>query len=154
MVNDKWFICSKRTHVQPINHLSLTIDPCALRARKLLFYPKHHPLSGHRMRELQLLGVQAESFGRSAVERVAHDGAMQSLWMGGVYTELVGASRLRIKGNEGASVFSCQYFVIGQGRLAVQEVYYLTGAVVQVGTQREVDAPTVVGHQTVKQCDV
>jgi len=27
-------------HVQPINHLSLTIDHCALRAHKFLFYRK------------------------------------------------------------------------------------------------------------------
>ena len=35
MVNDKWLIRDKMVHVQPINHLSLTIDRCALRAHKV-----------------------------------------------------------------------------------------------------------------------
>ena len=107
------------------------------------------------MRELQPLRVQAEPLGRCPVEGVTHDGAVQSQRMGGVYAELVGASRLRIEGNEGAPVSSSfQDFIIGDGWFSMCQVCYLPGTVVRVGAQGEADASPVVGDQPVQQGDV
>ena len=53
------------------------------------------------MTELQCLGVKVEAVGGTAIERVAYDGAVQAVRMGGVDTELVGAACLGVEGDAG-----------------------------------------------------
>lgn len=60
-----------------------------------------HPLAGDRMTELQCLGMEVEAVGGTAIERVAHDGAVQTVGMGSVDTELVGAACLGVEGDAG-----------------------------------------------------
>lgn len=58
-----------------------------------------HPLAGDRMTELQCLGVKVEAVGGTAIERIAHDGAVQAVGMGSVDTELVGTACLGVEGD-------------------------------------------------------
>ena len=66
------------------------------------FFRYFHPLSGDGMHELQGFGMEIEAVGRLSVKGIAHDGAVHSVRMGGVDTELVGAAGLGIVGNAGA----------------------------------------------------
>ena len=51
-----------------------------------------HHFSGDGMAEFQGLGMEVETVGRLAVERIADDGGVQPFRVGGMYTELVSAS--------------------------------------------------------------
>lgn len=53
------------------------------------------------MLELQPFGMEIEAVGRLAVERIAYDGAVQSVRVGGMHTELVGAAGLGVKSEAG-----------------------------------------------------
>ena len=56
-----------------------------------------HLLSGHRMREFKVSGVQPEPSGMLSVEAVADDGGIQSAGMGTVDAQLMGTACQRIK---------------------------------------------------------
>ena len=60
-----------------------------------------YPLAGDGMTELQCLGVKVEAVGGTAIERVAHDGAVQTVGMGSVDTELVGTACFGVEGDTG-----------------------------------------------------
>ena len=56
------------------------------------------------MPKFQPFRMQIEPFGRLSVEGIAHDGAVQAIGMGGMDTELVGATRLGPEGDTGTVV--------------------------------------------------
>ena len=58
------------------------------------------------MPEFQIFRMEAEAFGWLSVEGIAHDGTVHSVGVGGVHTELVGASGLGVVGDAG-SFFGC-----------------------------------------------
>ena len=74
---------------------------------------------GYRMTELQYLGVKVEAVGGTAVERVAYDGAVQSVGMGGVDTKLVSAACLGVEGDAG-SVSRVILFIVIQRSIATK----------------------------------
>ena len=55
-----------------------------------------------RMLELQTFSMQIQTVRRLSVEGVSADGAVHAIRMGGVYTELVGATGLWIVGYTGS----------------------------------------------------
>ena len=65
-----------------------------------------------RMHELQSFGMQIKPLCRLSVERVTHNGAVQAVGMGAMYTELVGAAGLRVKGYEGSGRCRILHIVI------------------------------------------
>ena len=90
--------------------------------------------------ELQVFGMEVKSVGRLTVERIAHNGAVHAVGVGGMDTELVGATGFGVVGDEGAPfIRGIVYFITGDGGFAVLEIDELVGAIVEVGTEGEAD---------------
>ena len=51
------------------------------------------------MRQPQLFGMQVETVGLLAIELVAQDGTAETVGVGTVHTQLVGATRVGIEGD-------------------------------------------------------
>ena len=83
--------------------------------------------------------MEAKAFRWTAVERIAHDGRVQSVHMGGMYPQLVGASGMGEEVHQGLAVPPFTYAVMGQRRFPLQGVHLLAGTVQPVGGQREPD---------------
>ena len=60
-------------------------------------------LSTYRMAELQVFGMEVEAVGRLTVERIAHNGAVHTVGVGRMNTELVGAAGFGVVVDEGSS---------------------------------------------------
>lgn len=112
---------------------------------------------GCRMDEFQAFGVEVEPCSGFAIERVAEDGRVQSLGMGGVYAELVRPSRLGIESDAGdarSRVVVGQYFVARDGGFPVFVADYLARTVQWVGEERKRDESLVFRRATVEESDV
>lgn len=84
------------------------------------------------MHEADVLGMEEKAGGGCAVEVIAYDGAMQSIGMGGMYTQLVGATRKRVKGDARGGFGALKHFVACDGGLAMFVIDKLVGAVEQI----------------------
>ena len=97
-------------------------------------------LSTYRMAELQVFGMEVEAVGRLTVERIAHNGAVHAVGVGGMDTELVGAAGFGVVVDESAPFIRGSHNLItGDGGFAVLEIDELVGAVVEVRTEGEAD---------------
>ena len=93
---------------------------------------------GCRMDEFQAFGVEVEPCSGFAIERVAEDGRVQSLGMGGVHAELVRPSRQREESDaRTASRFVAQDPIARDGRFPMHRVYHLTRTVGRIRAERE-----------------
>ena len=72
-----------------------------------------------------------------SVEAVAYDGNTQSVMVGAVNAQLVGASGMRKEGYPRDVSFPFDNAVFGYGLLAVGEIHLLIRSVERVGTQRQ-----------------
>ena len=77
------------------------------------------------MCEFQRLGMEVETVGRCAVERIAEDRASETFGMGAVDAELMCASGVGAEGYERVG----DEFVVGDRLFAVCEIHSLTGAI-------------------------
>ena len=68
------------------------------------FLLEFHVLSGLWMTELQTFGMEVHAVGCLSVERVAQNGAIHAVRMGGVDTKLMGTATLGIVGHAGAKM--------------------------------------------------
>lgn len=92
-------------------------------------------MSRNRMTEFQFLGMQIEPVGCMSVERIPHDGSIQSQGMGSMYPELVRPPGQGVKSNPGMSCRILPHHLIaGHGRLAIFLTYQLTRTIIRVGT--------------------
>ena len=91
------------------------------------------------MYELQRGGVQIQTVRRLAVEVVAYHRMVQSLRMGGMYTELMGTSRMRIECNSCSSVFAFQYPIGSDRQFTIFPAYHLARTIHRVRTDGQVD---------------
>ena len=66
---------------------------------------KLNRLPGLWMLELQAFGMKVHAVCRLSVERITQDGAVHTIRMGGVHTELVGTATLWIVGYTGTEMF-------------------------------------------------
>ena len=98
--------------------------------------------------------MQHQAGGGLAVEAVAHDGAVQALWVGGMDAQLVGAARERLKADSGHAVVAFQHMVSGHCGPAVLAVHSLAGTVVDVGADGQIDDALILHDQAVEQGDV
>ena len=69
-----------------------------------------------------------------AIERIASDGQGETLLMGTVEAQLVGAPGVGMEGDEGAALAGAHDLIGGDGAFALVRVYYLSRAVNGVGT--------------------
>ena len=69
------------------------------------------------------------------IQPVAYDGAVEAFGRCGMDAELMGASCLRVEGDEGAAVVTFQHFIVGDGRLPVFVIDHLPGTVLMVGRE-------------------
>ena len=77
------------------------------------------------MHETDILGMEEKAGGRCAVEVIAYDGAMQSVGMGGMYAQLVGAAGKWIEGDAGCIFRRLQYLIASDGLLALFVINHL-----------------------------
>lgn len=83
--------------------------------------------------------MQIQTVGRLAVEVVANNRMVQSLRMGGMYTELMGTSRMWIECNPCASALAFQHPVGSDRPFAILPAYHLARTIHRVRTDRQVD---------------
>ena len=79
-----------------------------------------------------------------AIERIASDGQGETLLMGTVEAQLVGAPGVGMEGDEGAALAGAHDLIGGDGAFALVRVYYLSRAVNGVGTQGQLDGAFLV----------
>ena len=91
------------------------------------------------MYELQCGGMQIQTVGRLTVEVITYNRMVQSLRMGGMYTELMGTSRMRIECNSCFSVLAFQYPIGGDRPFAILPAHHLARTIHRVRTDGQVD---------------
>ena len=92
--------------------------------------------SSERMGKREAGGVQVHPFSRSvSIERVAKNGAIETIGVGAVYAKLVGSAS---EWKEPHSVFVCK-LISCYRLLALVIIHLLHGTVLKVGGERKVD---------------
>ena len=91
------------------------------------------------MAERQVFGMQVQAVGLLAVKGIAEDGTVETLAVGTVHAQLVGAARERGEGQARVGAFGGKHLIEGHGLLAARKVDHLTRAVERVGAQGEAD---------------
>ena len=80
------------------------------------------------MTELQLGGMKVESVGAMTIERVTHDGTPQTVSMGTMHAQLMGATRLRSKFHSvfaDKAIFSYPFFTLFIIHHLVRTIHYI-----------------------------
>ena len=98
-------------------------------------------LASHRVGEPYLGSMKTKTLTLETIELVAHDGAAQTIRMGTMDAQLVGATGLRIKGNNIRGKRRMNEFIVGDGTLAMLQIHHLARTVHGVGAQGQADAP-------------
>ena len=111
-------------------------------------------VASNRVSEGYGLGMEVQSVACSAVEHVANDGTVKSLWMRSVHSQLVGATSKWCELNQGAIATMFQYTVVRYGLFAVLVVDNLSWTVVGIWAQWQVDYTFLLGWAAVEQCKI
>ena len=90
--------------------------------------------------------MQVQAVGRPAIECITQDGTVQSLGMGTVHTQLVGATGMWSQDHDRMSIaIHSQEFITGLCLLAPLFIHHLTRAIHNVGPQWQPD-DTLTGY--------
>ena len=106
------------------------------------------------MHEADVLGMEEKAGGGCAIEVIANDGAMQSIGMGGMYAQLVGAARYRVKGYACGGSGALKHFIACDGGLTMFVIDKLVGAIEQIHAKWQIDSAAIVCYPTIKEGNV
>jgi hypothetical protein len=100
-----------------------------------------HYFTGQRMGEREVFGMKVKTVGMETVEVIANNRHSQSVLVGTVHTQLVGAAGMRREQNAVIRSFLADKFIIGHRWFSLFVIYYLSRTVEIVGGERERDNP-------------
>ena len=88
------------------------------------------------MGEREVFGMEVKAVGMETVEIIAHDRHSQTVLVGTVHTQLVGAAGLGCEQNTVIGSFLSDKFIIGHRRFSLFVIHHLSRAVEVVGGER------------------
>ena len=88
------------------------------------------------MGEREVFGMKVKAVGMETVEVIAHNGHSQTILVGTMYAQLVGAAGMGREQNAVIRSFLPDKFIIGHRRFPLFEIYYLSRTVQIIGSER------------------
>jgi hypothetical protein len=95
-----------------------------------------HYVTRQRMGERKIFGMEVKTVGMETVEVIAHNGHSQTVLVGTVHTQLVGAAGMGRKQNAVIRSFLPDKFIIGHRWFSLFVIYYLSRTVQVVRDER------------------
>ena len=98
--------------------------------------------------------MQTEPFGLVAVEFITNDGTTETIGVGTVHTQLVGAAGVGIEGEESPPVSGIKHLIFRHSRFAMAVVHHLARTVDGVAEQGQGDATFGLLHHSLHEGDI
>lgn len=96
---------------------------------------KGHSLTRHRVGKCYSVAVQTEPLRLVAIEFITHNRATETVGVGAVHAQLVGAAGVGIEGEETPPVSGIKHLIFRHCRLAPLVVHHLAGTIRRVEDQ-------------------